>query len=680
MKKWILPKIDDKQVKNLHEKYNLPYFISAIFVSRGFTEENKNVCDILCLSEPFSDPFEIKDMDKACYRINQAIQNHEKICIYGDYDADGVCSISMLYMYLNEKSADVSFYAPDRELDGYGISKKALDKFEENDIKLVITVDNGIASFEEVEYANDMGIDIVIVDHHRQQGGSVPKAYAVVDPHQLMCKSKFKDYCAAGLALKLIIAMENKNDLTNRMVDKYIAIAAIGTIGDAVPALGENRKIIALGVKHIKKSKDDIMQILFEMCGIRTNKVTATDIAFSVVPRINASGRMSSAEKSVKMLTCNDAKQLRDLAEQVNNDNQLRREVQANILNCVKQKIRENPSLVFDRVIVIDGENWHKGVIGIVASKIAEIYDKPCIIISSCNGIGTASGRSIEGFSLHDAIYNCKDYFIKFGGHHMAVGFSIKSDKITDFRKTINSYAKEIADEMPHNCLNIDCELKLNNLNISIIDELSDMQPFGKSFKEPIVVLSAVRIEKIVALKNGEYLKLIVSQNLRVTEVLCFSCGVKNFPFNLHDKVDIVVSINKNEYNSIISLSLVLKDIRLYGINYDFVLSQHRKYEAFKRGDNFILDSDLLPNRRDFIEVYTLIKSKKSVDIDMISIFHLLGARIDYFKICVIIDILCEMSLIKREDNSIRILDTNKREKIDLFTSEIYKELVSHTL
>ncbi len=673
MKKWILPETDKEQINNISKKYRLPYFTSTILASRGFTVEKENIYDVLYKNESFCDPFEIKDMDKACSRINEAVENHERICIYGDYDADGVCSIAMLYMYLNEKLADVSFYVPDREVDGYGISKTALDKFKEDGIKLLITVDNGIASMEEADYANEIGIELVIVDHHRQQGESIPQACAVVDPHQNACQSKFKDYCAAGLVFKLITAMEAKNKNISEIIGKYIAIAAIGTIGDAVPILGENRKIIRLGLHKIKTNKNSALKFLFEMSGIYTNKATATDIAFSVVPKVNASGRMSSAKKSVKMLICDDDIELRKLAEQISYDNQLRQKTQANILEQVKQIISQNPNLILDRVIVIDGDNWHKGVIGIVASRIVDIYDKPCIIISSSDDICTASGRSIEGFSLHDAIYSCREYFTKFGGHHMAVGFSMKKDKIHAFREAINEYAKNTF--VPYNCVDIDCELKLKDLNISILDELDNMQPFGKYFKEPIVMLSDVKIEKIIALKAGKYIKLVVSQASRATEVICFCYSTKNFPFNIYDKVDIIASLNKNEYNSVISLNMMLKDIRLHSVDYNLILEEHRKYEAFLRNEHITLPCKLIPTREDFIIVYNLIKAKKSLDYNISFIFHLLRAKLAYFKICVIIDILCETALIEIKDDMIFLLDSTK--KVNLFESEIFNKLKS---
>ncbi len=679
MKRWKLSKFDFSLVEEISNKYSLPKFLATLFAARNFVCDIESIEQVLCRNRTFSSPFSIKDMDKACRRLHRAIEHHEKVYIYGDYDADGTTGVSILYLYLKEYGVDVSYYIPERDNEGYGINTLALDKFAEDGTSLLIAVDNGISCFAETIYAKRLGIDVIIIDHHRQHGNSVPEACAVVDPHRLDCKSSFKEYCASGLVLKFISAMETESGNVKKFIDKYSALAAIGTIGDSVPVLGENRKIIKLGLEKINSDKNSILYSALQFFFQNKTKFSIQDISFNLVPRINATGRVSYAKKAVEFLTCQDRVQVQNLAKEIDADNRLRKTIQESIIQEVRKIAQENPCLLSDRVIVLDGVNWHKGVLGIVAARVVELYDKPCIILSKDGEEAVASGRSIAGFSLYEAIYHCKEYFTKFGGHHMAVGLSMKSDNIPAFRKAINQYAKENHPQMPYNELNIDCKLSLDKLSPHLLEELESIEPFGNGFEEPVILLEKLQIKRIIKLKSGKYLKLVVNDGYYESEVLCFSYSSDNFPYNVSDTVDLAVSISKNDFNSTISLSIVLKDIRLHDVDYNIALEEQRLYEAFVRGENIIINSEMLPSRDDFIKVYKFIKTNRIICSNIKLIYENFNAKINYFKICAIIDVLIETNLVEESIDAgqriLKIINTN--DKVNLFESETFLKLRS---
>lgn len=669
MKMWNLLPLEDKKVKENIEKYNMPYFTAALFAARGINPD-----EFEC--ENFSDPFEIKDMDKAVKRINLALENKEKIYIYGDYDADGITSVSILYLYLKRKGADVEYFIPDRKIEGYGINCEAVKQFAKKDTNLLIAVDNGIACFDEVLFAKGLGIDTVIVDHHRQQGDTVPEAIAVVDPHRQDCQSVFKEYCAAGLAFKLLSALEPDESL--EFFEEYLNLAAIGTIGDAVPLTGENRKIVKLGIKNLKNTPNMGLNRLVNTSKINNHEVNFKSILFGVVPKINAAGRISHGKKVVMLFTCENKDRVNTLNEQIIDYNDTRKYVQENILKQAVALINENPEILNNAIITIYGKNWNQGVIGIVAAKISEKYGKPCIVISTERNETRGSGRSIEGFSLYQAVYSCRDCLTKYGGHHMAVGFSIEPERIGEFIAKLNNYTKNLPPEVTLDKLKIDLSLNLDDLDDTILDQLDAMRPFGKAFFEPLILIKNAIIKSVYKLKEGKYIKLNIVQNGEEAQVICFFYSYYNFPFRPNDKIDLVVDLAKNEYNGQTVLSLILKDIRLSGVDYQDIFEDYKKINMLSSyNQDLKIEGNMLPKREDFALVYNFIKMRKKVLCDVLNMYYLLHDKISYFKLETIINVFLECNiLLKTNDFRNQMMYINNSiKKADIFNSELYLKL-----
>ena len=459
MKLWNIAELDRQEANAIQNEYGLPAIIAMLLQTRGI-KTREEIEDFLNNESEIASPFEIKDMDKAADRVQRAIESGEMICVYGDYDADGVTSTALLYSYLETVGANVIYYIPSRESEGYGMNIGAVDTLAEKGVELIITVDNGIAANKEIAHAKALGIDTVVTDHHMPID-ELPDACAVVDLHRPDCPSKFKQLSGVGVAFKLIMALEGEFCDVDMLLDNYADLLSIGTIGDIVELKGENRVFVKRGLQSIINSDRPGIAALIENSGLTGKPLTAGKVSFTLVPRINAVGRLGLSGKSVELLLTEDYEEAQQIAQAMGDDNAERRQIETEILQKIDIEIQQNPSLVLDKIIVIDGENWHQGVIGIVASRVKEAYGKPAIIISRDGDNAKASGRSVEGFALCDAVAECSDLLTHFGGHPMAVGLSLASENIELFRKRINEYANSNG-SMPFDALKIDFKLKKN--------------------------------------------------------------------------------------------------------------------------------------------------------------------------------------------------------------------------
>ena len=398
MKLWKVAALDRDEAKRIQQDNQIPPLIAALLQIRGFSTHDE-VQDFLYNDSVVADPFEINDMDKAAERVKQAIAGGERICVYGDYDADGVTSTALLYSYLETVGADVIFYIPSRESEGYGMNMAAVDTLCRQGVRLIVTVDNGIAAKAEIDYAKSLGIDTVVTDHHLPLS-ELPDAVAVVDLHRADCSSRFKSLSGVGVAFKLIMALEGEYCDTDTLLDNYADILSLGTIGDIVDLRGENRVFVKRGLESIMNSDRPGISALVEVSGIGNKPLTAGKVSFTLVPRINAVGRLGSSGKSVNLLLTEDFDEAKELAGAMSDDNNERREIEMNIVAEIDEMIRNNPGLVRDSVIVLDGEGWHQGVVGIVASRVKEAFGKPAIVLSKNGETAKGSGRSVEGFPL----------------------------------------------------------------------------------------------------------------------------------------------------------------------------------------------------------------------------------------------------------------------------------------
>ena len=483
IRNWEVRPLDKDRAAALAQAYNIPFFLAMLLNIRG-VDRSEEIEAFLGAGAPLSDPFLLKDMDRAAERITRAIDAMEKIAVYGDYDADGVTSTAMVYSYLETRGADVMFYIPQREGEGYGMNIAAVEHLASLGVTLIITVDNGISSIREVERAKALGVDVVVTDHHRPQE-TLPAAVAVVDAYRKDDESPCKDFSGAGIAFKLLMALEEGAGDLDDLLETYGDLAAIGTIGDVVPLTGENRTLVNAGLRLLSESERPGVRALLTDSGFTGRQLTATNVAFTLVPRINATGRMGAPERAVRLLTSVDDGEAARLSAEICADNEERRRVEAAISEAAFADI-EARGLSEDRVIVVDGAGWHHGVIGIVASRITDRFGKPCIVISRGESEAKGSGRSVEGFSLFEAICACGDLLIKYGGHPMAAGVTLLGDRIDAFRAAINAYAAEKFPQMPAQTVTLDCKLNPAALSVAMVESLRRLEPFGNGNPQPV--------------------------------------------------------------------------------------------------------------------------------------------------------------------------------------------------
>ncbi len=676
MKQWTVAKLNRENASAISENYNLPPIIATLLDIRGISTEQDinnflyNECDI-------DNPFEIKDMDKAVHRIKLSIENGDLICVYGDYDADGVTSTALLYSYLEACGANVMFYIPSRENEGYGLHNETIDILHSKGVNLIVTVDNGIASVNEIAYANSLGIDTVVTDHHLP-GDTLPEAVAVVDLHQADCESKFKSLSGVGVAFKLVVALEGEYADIDMLLENYADLICLGTIGDIVPLIKENRVFVKRGLQVLSNTDRVGISSLINNSGLVNKELTAGNVSFTLVPRINAVGRLGSSEKSVDLLLTDDDASAEEMAVSLSEDNSQRQKIEKDILDKINSYIAQNPTIAQDRVIVIDGENWHQGVVGIVSSRVKEVYGKPCIVLSTCDGSCHGSGRSIEGFDLWEAVNYCSSLLTQFGGHPMAVGLSLEPKNIQAFRVKINEYAQNTS--MPYQTLDIDCKLNPQFLDVSLAKQLRMLQPFGAGNPTPVFQLCNMKITNVVSLSNDKHLKIhFTNRNAHITGMYFF-CSSNDFPYSIGDVVDLAVTLDVNEYKNTESLSVVIKDIKFAQVDNTIYLDSLRIYERFCRGEKLTKDEvlSIFPSRDDFAIVYRCLKQYEYLSNLKIEVLaYRFNNQLSYGKIKVILEAMNEQGLIAIYEDmnklSVKILPVSS--KVNLQDSTIIKNL-----
>ena len=678
MKVWSVAKVNKERAIAMANKLEIPPLLAMMLDIRGITKE-EDVINFLQENKDFSDPFLMKDMDKAVERITTAVENGEKICVYGDYDADGVTSTSLLYSYLRDSlGADVMFYIPTRTGEGYGMNRGAVDKIHSLGVTLIITVDNGISAREEIDYANSLGIDTVITDHHIPSG-AIPKAVAVVNAHQKDDKSPFKDFSGVGVAFKLVMAIEGEYADVDSLLENFSDIATLGTIGDIVPLVGENRTLVKNGLRHIQNSDRIGINAMKQESGIAEKEINSSNVAFTLVPRINAGGRLGSSEKSVNLLLTEDEDEAVTIADKLGMDNRERQSIEKEILASIDEEVRRTPNIVNDKILVFAGKGWHQGVVGIAASRIKDIYDKPTIIIGiDDDGVARGSGRSVEGFSLCDAVFACSEHLTHYGGHPMAVGISLEKEKINDFRKAINAYCKDI--KMPYNILHIDCKLNPNQLDLSILDSLSYIEPCGASNPSPIFGLYNMTVIATKEMGNGKHMRITLSRGQGQVPVYAvyFNHNFQSCSYRNGDIVDVAVSLDRNIYNGQENLSVIIKDIKYSQSNNEELIDSERIFDKFAKRYKLTKNEvmSILPTRNDFAYVYRFLKQNKGFIYGEYALVNALNYKISMGKLIVILYSMKELGLINWQQGLYQsIIEMKESGKVNLEDSVFIKKL-----
>lgn len=509
-------------------------------------------------------PFLLKDAKKAAERIKEAIEAGEKTVIYGDYDVDGITSTSILYMFLKSLGVNVSYYIPSRSDEGYGINMLALSKIQKSGAKLLITVDCGITAVGEVELAKAMGLDVIITDHHTCKE-IIPNAYAVINPKQPECTYPFKDLAGVGVAFKLILATALTMGLpAQEYFDKYIDIVAIGTIADVVSLTDENRVFVSIGMNKLKQSENPGLNALLKSSHISEKPINTGLVSFMIAPRINAAGRVGNAQTAVELLVTESEEKAVEIAAALEAENLSRQQTEQEIMNESYQLIKADSDFENKKVIVLAKENWHHGVIGVVASRLVDKYYKPTILISLTNGLAKGSGRSVKDFNLFDALTSCSDLLLKFGGHELAAGLGLNGEDIEQFSRRINEYAKEnMSEEALIPYINIDAILDIGDLTLENAETISLLEPFGMGNSQPVFSIMNVTLNSQRTIGDGRHTRLSLSKNGKTIEAIGFNMASLASSFIVGSKLDIAFNMNINHYRGEKHLQIVLKDIRL---------------------------------------------------------------------------------------------------------------------
>ena len=673
MKKWTIGKPDPKAVSTLSVQGGLPQICAGVLASRNIDtiEKAAEFFNQHNDGDTLSDPFLIRDMREAAETVLAAVDEGKRICIYGDYDCDGITATAVLYSYIECIGGNVEYYINQRS-EGYGLCADAVRRLAENGVELIVTVDNGISAIEEAKLAAELGIELVITDHH-QPSEILPEAAAVVDPHRSDDLSPFKDLCGCGVALKLIAAMDG-GDYSSAL-EQFSDLAAIATIADIVPLKGENREIVRLGLHYLENTENAGLQALIAAAGLK-HPISSTGAAFSIAPRINASGRFGSASEAVDLLLCEDPDEAAAMAERLNSLNTERRKTEAEIMEQIRGTILERPEILHRRVLFLYGEGWHHGVIGIVAAKLVERFGKPVFILSDDGDFARGSARSVDGFGIHKALTACADVLTKFGGHSGAGGFSLTKENIAAFDEALQKYAAEEFPVMPTLTLHADKVILPEELSVQSVSSLSMLEPCGEGNPQPLFAMLSVRLLDVSALSGGAHTKLKLTYGNIGVYGLMFGTKTAEFPYKAGDMLDILAYPEINTYNGQTSVNIRIADLRRSGIPQQKYFAARDAYERYKRGEGAekTLIPRIVPERNELAAVYRAVPQSRDIDFDSVY-FSVCSDDINYCKFRLALDIFEELGLIvtDRYAETVRRLPAEK--KVNLDDSQLLAEL-----
>ena len=561
---------EESQIEEqLAEKFPKCPSVARLLVLRGM----KSYDDVRAFFSPslsqMPDPFLMKDMDKAVDRLNSALGGKEKIMVYGDYDVDGTTAVALVYRYLQKYYSNLEYYIPTREDEGYGISLQSIDYAESIGVKLIIVLDCGIKANDEIAYAKSKGIDFIVCDHHVPDD-VLPDAAAILNPKRLDDEYPYKGLSGCGVGFKFMQAFARSNGLSTHELETMLDLVAVSIAADIVPLTGENRVMTYFGLRRLNSNPCVGLKSIIKLCGLSNKTLTISDIIFKIGPRINASGRMESGQESVELLVTKDPTEANEISKRIDNYNRNRKELDRQITVEANEIIeRHAQSLEGKKPIVIYDKNWHKGVIGIVASRLAELHFRPSVVLTYSNGLATGSSRSVRGFDVYSAIKSCRDLLENFGGHTNAVGLSMKVENIGEFRRRLTEYVEEhIHDEQVTPTMDIDCELMFEDINSDFLRCMKQFNPFGPENQKPVFITRNVLdfgTSKLVG-RNNEHIKLemVDNRSKRIMNGIAFGMARFFEPIKARKPFDICYTIEENRHRSGGSVQLLIKGIRTH--------------------------------------------------------------------------------------------------------------------
>ena len=623
--------------------------LAGILAARGITDPTEALT-LLAGEEELSDPMLLTDMDKACARILEAIDKEQTIVVYGDYDVDGVTATALLYQHLKGMGASVKCMLPSREGDGYGLSKNAIQSIHDKGCQLIVTVDNGISALEEAEFAASLGVDLIVTDHHLPHD-ALPKAVAVVDPRRADDHSPFKGLCGAGVAFKLCAALDGCPP--EEMLDYCGDLAAVGTVADVMPLTGENRTLVKAGLKLLQQTDRPGISALLEEVGLGSKPITAENVSYAIAPRINAAGRMDNAVTALQLVLCEDEERAAELAHKLNEINVARQETEQEIVKAAQEQLDAEPAILEDRVILIWGRDWHPGVIGIVASRLVEKTGRPVIVVSvDEHGEGKGSGRSVQGFNLHECIASCEDILLRFGGHAMAAGLSVREENLPELRRRLNEWAARECAVLFTPPLECDLSIHLDRITVESVRRLEQLAPYGAENPTPVFVLEKAVIDGIFSVSEGKHCRLRLRQGNASIYAVWFGMPPEQLPYTMGDVVD--AAVNLSVYESLRGAQLSGRILELHPAGFgNAAAEQTALVQALRRGTPLSAEQKarIAPERSDIITVYRELQARRWHAEDLQPLFAKLGEE-NTGKILVAITALEQVGLIAVRERS----------------------------
>ncbi len=623
--------------------------LAGILAARGITDPTEALT-LLAGEEELSDPMLLTDMDKACARILEAIDKEQTIVVYGDYDVDGVTATALLYQHLKGMGASVKCMLPSREGDGYGLSKNAIQSIHDKGCQLIVTVDNGISALEEAEFAASLGVDLIVTDHHLPHD-ALPKAVAVVDPRRADDHSPFKGLCGAGVAFKLCAALDGCPP--EEMLDYCGDLAAVGTVADVMPLTGENRTLVKAGLKLLQQTDRPGISALLGEVGLEGKPITAENVSYAIAPRINAAGRMDNAVTALQLVLCEDEERAAELAHKLNEINVARQETEQEIVKAAQEQLDAEPAILEDRVILIWGRDWHPGVIGIVASRLVEKTGRPVIVVSvDEHGEGKGSGRSVQGFNLHECIASCEDILLRFGGHAMAAGLSVREENLPELRRRLNEWAARECAVLFTPPLECDLSIHLDRITVESVRRLEQLAPYGAENPTPVFVLEKAVIDGIFSVSEGKHCRLRLRQGNASIYAVWFGMPPEQLPYTMGDVVD--AAVNLSVYESLRGAQLSGRILELHPAGFgNAAAEQTALVQALRRGTPLSAEQKarIAPERSDIITVYRELQARRWHAEDLQPLFAKLGEE-NTGKILVAITALEQVGLIAVRERS----------------------------